>query len=98
MSNNIQELRRIVIDMIERMNIIVKNYNALTSIEEKIINLQKYIIDTRAQSYMAQNPLKKCFEEMREIIVRTKDVSSVSSKTKNIKKVSLDMLSHLRKI
>ena len=84
--------------MTEGMNITVKNYNALTSIEEKVINLQKYIINTRVKSYMAQNLLEKCFEEMREIIVRTKDVSSVSSKTKNIKKVSLNMLSHLRKI
>ena len=31
---------------------------------------------------------------MREIIMRTKDVFSVSSKTKNIKKVGLDMTSH----
>ena len=43
MSNNIQELRRVAIDMTEGMNIIVENYNALISIEEKVINLQKDI-------------------------------------------------------
>ena len=35
MSNNIQELRKIVIDMAEGMNIIAKNYNNLISIEKK---------------------------------------------------------------
>ena len=39
MSNNIQELRNIAIDMAEGMNIISKNYNAFISIEEKVINL-----------------------------------------------------------
>ena len=46
---------------------------------------------------MSQNLLEKCFKRMREIIVRTKDVSLVSSKTKNIKKVGLNMPSHLGK-
>ena len=57
--------------MAERMNIIAKNYNALISIEEKVINLQKNINNIRTKSYMAQNLLKNCFEEMGEIIVRT---------------------------
>ena len=39
MSNNIQELREITIDMAEGMNIIAENYNALILIEEKLINL-----------------------------------------------------------
>ena len=43
---------------------------------------------------MAQNLLEKCFEKMGEIIVRMEDISSVSSETKNIKKVGLDMSSH----
>ena len=43
---------------------------------------------------MSQNLLEKCFEEMEKIIMRTKDGSSISSKTKNIKKVGLDMSSH----
>ena len=85
MSNNIQELRRIAINMAEGMNIIAENYNALISIEEKVINLQKDINDIRTKSYMAQNLLEKCLEEMREIIMRTEDVSLVSSETKNIK-------------
>ena len=48
----------------------------------------------RTKSYMSQNLLKKCFETMGEIIVRTEDVSSVSSESKNIKNVGLDMSSH----
>ena len=79
--------------MAEGINIIVENYNALLSIEEKVINLQKYIKDMRTKSYMAQN----LFEELREIIMRTEDVSLVSSETKNIKKVGLDMPSHPKK-
>ena len=43
---------------------------------------------------MSQNLLQKSFEILGEMIVRTEDVSSVSSKTKNINKVSLDMSSH----
>ena len=39
MSNNIQELRDIAIDMVEGMNMVSENYNALISIEEKVINL-----------------------------------------------------------
>ena len=79
------------------MNRIAENYNDLMLIEEKLINLQKYINNIRTKSYMAQNLLEKCFEEMGEIIVRTKDISSVSSETKNIKKVGLDMSSHPEK-
>ena len=41
MSNIIQELREIAIDMAEGMNIIAENYNALILIKEKVINLQK---------------------------------------------------------
>ena len=69
------------------------NYD-LISIEEKIINLQKDINDIRSKSYISQNLLEKCLERIGEIIMRTDDVSSVSSETKNIKKVGLDMPSH----
>ena len=79
MLNNIQELRRTTINMAKGMKIIAENYNALISTEEKVINLQKYINDIRTKSYMPQNLLEKCFEEMGEIIMRTGDVSSVSS-------------------
>ena len=44
---------------------------------------------------MAQNLFEKCFEEMGEIITRIEDVSSVFLKTKNIKKVGLDMPSDM---
>ena len=64
MLNNIQELRRIAIDIVEGINIIVENYNSLISIEEKVINLQKDINNIRTESYMTQNLLEKCFEEM----------------------------------
>ena len=94
MSNNMEEMREIVADMAEGMNMISENYNDLISIEEKIINLQKDINDIRSKSYISQNILEKCFERLGEIIVRTDDVSSVSSETKNIKKVGLDMPSH----
>ena len=70
MSNNIQELRRIIINMAEGINIIAENYNALISIEEKVINIQKDINNIRTNSYMTQNLLENFFEEMREIIVR----------------------------
>ena len=62
MSNNIQELRDISIDMVEGMNMISENYNALISIEEKLINLQKDINDIRSKSYISPNLLEKCFE------------------------------------
>ena len=94
MSNNMEEMREIVADMAEGMNMISENYNDLISIEEKIINLQKDINDIRSKSYISQNILEKCFERLGEIIVRTDDVSSISSETKNIKKVGLDMPSH----
>ena len=72
--------------------------NDLLSIEEKVINLQKDINEIRTKSYMSQNLLEKCFERMGEIIVRTEDVSSFSLETKNIRKIGLDMSSHLGKI
>ena len=77
--------------MAEGMNIISKNYNDLISIEEKVINLQKYI---NKKSYMSPNLFEKCFEKLGEMIMRTDDVSSVSPETKNINKVGLDMSSH----
>ena len=94
MSNNIQELRDITINMAEGMNRVSENYNALISIEEKVINLQKYINDIRPKSYISQNLLEKCFERLGEMIMRTNDVSSVFSETKNINKVGFDMPSH----
>ena len=78
MSNNMEEMREIVADMAEGMNMISENYNDLISIEEKVINLQKDINDIRSKSYISQNILEKCFERLGEIIVRTDDVSSVS--------------------
>ena len=75
MSNNIQKLQHIAIDMAEGMNIIAENYNALISIEEKVINLQKDVNDIRSKSYMSQNLLEKCFERLGEMIVRTEDVT-----------------------
>ena len=98
MLNNIQELREIAIDMAEGMNIIDENYNDLISIEEKVINLQKYINNIRSKSYMSQNVLEKCFKRLGEMILRSEDVPSVSSETKNINKVGLDMSSHSGKI
>ena len=67
------------------------------TIEEKIINLQKDINDTRTKSYMAQNLLERSFEDLENLITRTEDVSSVSSETKNILKVDFDMSSPLEK-
>ena len=64
MLNNIQELCDIAIDMVEGMNMVSKNYNALISIEEKVINLQKDINDIRSKSYISQNLLEKCFERL----------------------------------
>ena len=52
MLNNIQELREITIDMAKGMNIIIENYNALISIEEKVKNFKKDINDIRSKSYM----------------------------------------------
>ena len=43
---------------------------------------------------MSQNLREKCFERLGEMIVRTEDVSPVSSKTKNINKIDLDMPSY----
>ena len=97
MSNNIQEMRYIATNMAEGMNMISENYNDLISIEENIINLQKYINDIRSKSYISQNLLEKCFERLGEMIMRTDDVSSASSETKIIKKVGLNMLSHSEK-
>ena len=97
MSNNIQELWDIAIDMAEGMNMVSENYNALISIEEKVINLQKYINDIRSKSYISQNLLEKCFERLGEMIMMIDDISSVSLETKNINRVGLDMSSHSRK-
>ena len=91
MSNNIQELLEIAINMAEGMNIIAENYNALISIEEKVINLQKDINNIRSKSYMSQNLLEKCFERLGEMIMRSKNVPSVSLETKNINKVGLEI-------
>ena len=60
-----------------------ENYNALISIEEKVINLKKDINDIRSKSYISQNLIEKCFERLGEMIMRSDDVSSASSKTKN---------------
>ena len=80
--------------MAEGMNMVSENYNALISIEEKVINLQKDINGIRSKSYISQNFFEKCFERLGEMIMRIDDVSSVSSETKNINKVGLDMSSH----
>ena len=64
MSNNIQELCDIVIDMAEGMNVISENYKDLISIEENVIDLQKDINDIRSKSYISQNLLEKCFERL----------------------------------
>ena len=53
--------------------------------------MQKDINDKRTKYYMAQNLLEKSFEDLENLIIRTKDVSSVSLETKNILKVDLDM-------
>ena len=93
MSNNIQELRDITIDM-AGMNMVSENYNTLISIEEKLINLQNDINNIRSKSYISQNLFEKCFEILGEMKMRTDDVSSISLETKNINKVGLDMSSH----
>ena len=90
-------MREIAIDMVEGMNTIVENYSAFILIEEKVINLQKDINNIRSKSYMSQNLLEKCFEILGKMIIRSEDVPSVSSETKNINKVGLDMASHSRK-
>ena len=95
--NNIHDMRRIVGNMAEGMNILAENYNSLMTIEEKMINLQKYINDTRTKYYMTQNLSERSFEDLENLIMRTEDVSSVSPKTKNILKVDLDMSSPLGK-
>ena len=97
MSNNVQELCDIAIDMAKGMNMVSEHYNALISIEEKVINLQKVINDISSKSYISQNLLEKCFERLGEMIMRTDDVSSISSETKHINKVGLDMSSYSRK-
>ena len=62
-----------------------------------MINIQKDVNETRTRSYLDQNIFEKSFDKLEFLIMGTKYVSSVSSKTKNIKKVGLDMLSHPRK-
>ena len=59
-----------------------------------MINLQKDANNIRSKSYISQNLIEKCFEILEEMIMRTDDVSLVSSETKNINKVGLDMSSH----
>ena len=83
--------------MAKGMNMVLENYNALISIEEKVINLQKDINNIRSKSHISQNLLEKCFERLGEMIMRTYDVSSTSFETKNINKVGLDMSSHSEK-
>ena len=95
--NNIHDMRRIAGNMAEGMNILAENCNSLMTIEEKMINLQKYINDTRTKYYMTQNLSERSFEDSENLIMRTEDVSSVSPKTKNILKVDLDMSSPLGK-
>ena len=62
-----------------------------------MINLQKDANNIRSKSYISQNLIEKCFEILEEMIMRTDDVSLVSSETKNINKVGLDMSSNSRK-
>ena len=95
--NNIHDMRRIVGNMAEGMNILAENYNFLMTIEDKMINLQKDINDTRTKYYMAQNLLERSFEDLENLIMRIEDVSLVSLETKNILKVDLDMSSSLGK-
>ena len=59
-----------------------------------MLNLQKYINNIRSKSYILQNLIEKCFERLGKMIMRTNDVSSISSETKNINKVGLDIPSH----
>ena len=69
-------------------------------LKKKVINLQKDINDIRSKSYVSQNLLERCFERLREMVMMTDDVFSISSdslETKNINKVGLDMPSHLGK-
>ena len=47
---------------------------------------------------MSQNLIEKCFERLGEMTVRSEDVPLVSSETKNINKVGLDMPPHSGKI
>ena len=95
--NNINDMRSIAKDMAEGMNILVENYNSILTIEEKMINIQKYINYVRTRSSMAQNIFERSFEKFENIIMRTKDASSVSLETKNVLKVVLDMSSHMGK-
>ena len=90
-------MRDIATDLAEGMNMISENYNSLISVEEKVINLQKDINDIRSKSYISQKNFEKCFERLGEMIMRSDDVSSAYSETKNINMVDLDMLSHLGK-
>ena len=84
MLNNIQELRDIAIDMAEGKNMVSENYNALISIEEKVINLQKDINDIRSKSYISQNLHENCFERLGEMIMRTDDISRSPQRLKTL--------------
>ena len=95
--SSIDDMRSIVRDMAEGMNILAENYSSILLIEEKMINIQKVVNDVRARSYMSQNLFEKSFENLKNMIMRIEDASSVSSETKNITKVGLDMPSHSRK-
>ena len=83
--------------MVEGMNILAENYNSILTVEEKMINIQKDRNDVRTRSYMAQNIFERSFKNFENIIMRTEDVFSISSETKNILKVALDMPSHIGK-
>ena len=90
-------MRRIAGNIADSMNVLAENYNFLITLEEKVINLQKYINDIRTKSYMAQNLMEKSFEELENFIMRIEDVFSISSEAKNILKVDLDMPSQTGK-
>ena len=50
--------------MAKGINVISANYNDLISIEEKMINLQKYVNNIKSKSYISQNLLEKCFKDL----------------------------------
>ena len=56
------------------MNILAENYNSILTIEEKMINIQKYVNDVRARSYMAQNLFDKSFENLENMTMRIENV------------------------
>ena len=46
--NSIDDMRSIVREMAEGMNILAKNYSSILTIEGKMINIQKVMNDVRA--------------------------------------------------